>query len=172
MNTKLILVLVSLLLISCTKTKEDLLQEGIEAQISLDTEDAIEKFSQAIQLDNNYLEAYNHRGLAYFNMKNYRKAIEDYSVVLESDPKNDRVLSMLTSSPLAQFDTLFSKKSIESAIKLDSTNAKFHLYYAKFNLINNNMELACQSLEKASRFNTDETVSLEIEKLKSINCKE
>ena len=48
---------------------------------------AVEYFDHAITLDPNYALAYNNRGIAYYDLKQYRRAIEDYDQVIRLDPK-------------------------------------------------------------------------------------
>ena len=43
----------------------------------------LECFSKAIELDANYAKAYNGRGIAYRNLKEYKRAIEDYNKAIE-----------------------------------------------------------------------------------------
>ncbi|MBR8833867.1 MAG: tetratricopeptide repeat protein [Stigonema ocellatum SAG 48.90 = DSM 106950] len=49
-------------------------------------EQAIEKFSKAIQKDPNYARAYINRGNAYYNLKGYEAAIADYNQALRLSP--------------------------------------------------------------------------------------
>jgi Tfp pilus assembly protein PilF len=49
---------------------------------------AIVKYSLAIDLDPSIAEAYNHRGIAYRNTAKYDLAIEDFSTALQLDPLN------------------------------------------------------------------------------------
>jgi formylglycine-generating enzyme required for sulfatase activity len=51
-----------------------------------DYQDAISNFSQAIALDDSYVEAHLHRGLAYTSLGKYQVAIDDYSRALELQP--------------------------------------------------------------------------------------
>ncbi|HET6993071.1 MAG TPA: tetratricopeptide repeat protein, partial [Bacteroidia bacterium] len=44
-----------------------------------DYQNAIESFSEAIRLDPNRYEFYNHRGSAYFDTKNYKLAMDDFN---------------------------------------------------------------------------------------------
>jgi tetratricopeptide (TPR) repeat protein len=49
--------------------------------------EAIEDYSKAIEIDNNYSSAYNGRGVAKDDLNDYQGAIEDYSKAIEIDPK-------------------------------------------------------------------------------------
>src|SRR5437588_12654855 len=51
------------------------------------TEQAIDYSARAIQLDPRDVLAYYHRGLVYHDLKEYEKAIVDYTRVVELDPR-------------------------------------------------------------------------------------
>ncbi|MDH4227315.1 MAG: hypothetical protein OEV59_06135 [Deltaproteobacteria bacterium] len=63
-------------------------ERGIEEHRSGNIGAAIECFSAAIAADKNFAAAFNHRGLAYAEAKNYTKAIEDYGNAILLDNKN------------------------------------------------------------------------------------
>ena len=52
-----------------------------------DPETAIEYYSQAIRLDPGYSAAYYNRGLAYHDLKQYRRSIQDYNEAIRLDPE-------------------------------------------------------------------------------------
>ena len=47
-------------------------------------------FNKAIELDNTKLGNYYYRGLAYYNLKQYKEAIDDFSVAIEGCPSDIR----------------------------------------------------------------------------------
>jgi tetratricopeptide (TPR) repeat protein len=47
-------------------------------------------YNQAIELDPEYTHAFNNRGLAYADLKQFEKAIQDYNQVIELNPKDAR----------------------------------------------------------------------------------
>jgi tetratricopeptide (TPR) repeat protein len=51
-----------------------------------DSKKAIEYLNEAIKLKPDYVEAFNNRGLAYFNLGQYQRAIEDYDNALRLKP--------------------------------------------------------------------------------------
>jgi len=51
-----------------------------------DPKKAIEYLNNAIKLKPDYVEAYNNRGLAYFNLGQYQRAIKDYNKALRLKP--------------------------------------------------------------------------------------
>ncbi len=51
------------------------------------SEQAIEEYSKAIELDPKRSEAFHNRGLAYGNLGNYQRAIEDFGTAIEISPE-------------------------------------------------------------------------------------
>jgi tetratricopeptide (TPR) repeat protein len=51
-----------------------------------DSKKAIEYLNEAIKLKPDYVEAFNNRGLAYFNLGQYQRAIKDYNNALRLKP--------------------------------------------------------------------------------------
>jgi tetratricopeptide (TPR) repeat protein len=52
-----------------------------------DTKNTIQLFTKAIQEDPKNPQAYFHRGKAYWEVGNYELAVEDFTKVLELNPK-------------------------------------------------------------------------------------
>ena len=55
-----------------------LFAQGNQAVSEKKYEDAIKYYTEAIDLNKNYREAYNNRGIAYSELKDYKEAIKDY----------------------------------------------------------------------------------------------
>lgn len=55
-------------------------------------EDAIKDYDRAIELDNNYFEAYFNRANAEYSLKMYKEALKDYKKALELDTTNNTVI--------------------------------------------------------------------------------
>jgi tetratricopeptide (TPR) repeat protein len=53
-------------------------------------DDAIAALSQAINLEPDYAEAYNNRGLAYYEKKEYAQALEDFKQVIIINPDDEK----------------------------------------------------------------------------------
>ena len=64
-------------------TAEDYFKKGQEAK---DPQEKIEFYNKAIELNPNYAEAYNYRGLAYNDKKYYEMALSDYNKAITFDP--------------------------------------------------------------------------------------
>jgi len=61
--------------------------DGSAIQLQND-ERSIEDCNKAIELNPNSADAYNYRGIAYTDLKQYERAIEDFNKAMEFDPKN------------------------------------------------------------------------------------
>ena len=57
-----------------------------DATFTLSEADSIEDFSKVIQLDPNHVDAYELRGLAYADLKDFKKALADLEKAIQLDP--------------------------------------------------------------------------------------
>jgi lipopolysaccharide biosynthesis regulator YciM len=64
--------------------------QGVAIRMNGDHKQAIEYFSKAIEIDPNYAEAYNNRGLSYASSQigNFDLALSDFSKVIELNPND------------------------------------------------------------------------------------
>ncbi len=89
------LVLIVLLVFSCfgcdSRTKEQLLQEGLELQEQNNLSGAIVLFKNALEKDPNFFEARQQLGLVYLAGHQYAKAEKELDKVLLQDPDNTEV---------------------------------------------------------------------------------
>ena len=70
------------------QTKELYLSKGNDEMAKKNYNVALYDFNLAIQKDSLYIEAYNERGLAKFNIGDYNGAMKDYKFVIKKDPEN------------------------------------------------------------------------------------
>ncbi|MDF5726954.1 MAG: tetratricopeptide repeat protein [Rhizonema sp. PD38] len=70
-----------------SKTFADYYQQGHASYKVRDYEQAIEKFTQAIQQNPTYAKAYINRGNSHYNLKEYEAAITDYNHALQINPE-------------------------------------------------------------------------------------
>ncbi|OQB00229.1 MAG: GTP pyrophosphokinase YwaC [Spirochaetes bacterium ADurb.Bin218] len=68
----------------------DLLVEAMNAHLENRLKDALELYTQLLLVSPNHY-IYNHRGLVYFTLSEYEKAIEDFSKAIEMEPRDTRV---------------------------------------------------------------------------------
>jgi tetratricopeptide (TPR) repeat protein len=92
-------------------------------------QDAIQKFSKAIQVNPNFAPAYNQRGNAYYRLSDYQKSQADSSEAIRLNPRDvnayyDRGFSLYT---LGNYNGAIA--DYNQAIQLDPSSANF--YYAR-----------------------------------------
>lgn len=74
-------------------TAADWYHLGCEAGHAGQYEEAVKDFTEAIQLDASFLEAYSNRGASYNQLGQYEKAVKDYTEVIRMDPSNAEAYS-------------------------------------------------------------------------------
>ncbi|MGB1038858.1 MAG: tetratricopeptide repeat protein [Bacteroidia bacterium] len=99
--------------------------------------DAVEKFSKAIQINTEYYKAYVNRGQCYLKMKDYESAIRDYNVSMKYDPLNGAGYYY---RGLVRIDQV-------SAIKSSSKNKKSAKQFKENEKL---LQLACSDFKKAT----------------------
>ncbi len=126
---------------------EDYYKLGYTSYIQRDYEQAVEKFTEAIQQQPTYAKAYIDRGNAHYNLKEYEAAIADYDRALKIDPKqvkayvnmgNSRyILAEYSSSPdrnynlaITDFNNalLINPQEVEAYIRRGMVRAKMAKY--------------------------------------------
>jgi tetratricopeptide (TPR) repeat protein len=114
------------------KTKEEVLREDNIRKAEeyyrqvFETRDPNEKIrlcTQAIELNPNYSDAYDYRGISYWDLKQYDKAIADHTKAIEIDPK---YADAYNNRGDCYFGTRYFRKAIDDynkAIELKGNNA-------------------------------------------------
>ena len=83
---KKILFLLMFPIICFGQTASDFLESGNAKYDLKDYNGAISDYTKAIELDPDYADAYNNRGLSKFKLEDYKGAIADYTKVIELKP--------------------------------------------------------------------------------------
>jgi len=96
----------------------DLLVEAMNAHLDNRLTDAIELYTQLILISPNHY-IYNHRGLVYFTLSEYNKAINDFTTAIQMAPKDTRVYTNrgLTYRMLKKYDE--SLKDFNKSLELN-----------------------------------------------------
>ncbi len=96
----------------------DLLVEAMNAHLENRLNDAINLYTQLILVSPNHY-IYNHRGLVYFTLSEYEKAISDFSKAIQMEPKDTRVYTNrgLTYRMLKKYDE--SLKDFNKSLELN-----------------------------------------------------
>ena len=110
---------------------------------------AITDYTNAIELDPEYAEAYNHRGIAYLNNGNFDDAIADYTEAIRLDQEfaeayKDRATAYLGNS---EFDTAITDYT--KAIQLDPDDTNIYNYRGLVHLGNSEVDKAIGDFSRA-----------------------
>ncbi|KAG9778583.1 Hsp90 cochaperone [Exophiala dermatitidis] len=98
--------------------------EGNKAFAAKDFQTAVEKFSQAIELDPNNHVLYSNRSGAYASLKDYQKALEDAEKTTQIKPDWAKGWGRKGAAQHGLGDLVGAKDSFEEALKLDPSNAQ------------------------------------------------
>jgi len=82
-----ILIATSIMNVGYSQSADDFLNKGMEAGSKKDFIGAVDALNSAIDINQYSVKAYFFRGLAKGNLQDYYGAINDYSRVIELDPK-------------------------------------------------------------------------------------
>jgi len=129
-----ITLLVSLVLLTVTVAAQnqqaiELYEAGQIAYALFDNEEALEFFTQAIDIDPEYAEAYAHRGEIYRIFIEYDRAQKDFEMAESLDPDNPTVLGHLARWHSHNADNQTALKYADRAIELNPTD--IYLYYRR-----------------------------------------
>ena len=109
---------------------------------------SIEDCNKAIELNPNGADAYNYRGVAYTDSKQYERAIEDFNKTIEFDPKN---ADAHNNRGVAYCFLGHYERAIEDFNKAMELNPNFIMAYS-------NRELALSKLEEKNSIPGFETI--------------
>ena len=131
-------------------------EKGRNYSLNKDYDKAIEAYTKAIALDPNYADAYNNRGVAYWDKGQYDRAIEDYNKAITLDPKD---AAAYNNRGVAYNDKGQHDRAIEDfnkAIALDPNNASAYNNRGFAYYTNGNMGRAISDFQKACDLGEDE----------------
>jgi tetratricopeptide (TPR) repeat protein len=101
----------------------DWFQKGYALGIAGRSQEALEAFARAIELNPNFSLAYNNRGIAYLKLGDYQKAIKDHSKAIELDPTLALAYNNRGTAYYHLGDYRQAIKDYSKAIELDPTLA-------------------------------------------------
>src|SRR5437773_1362471 len=101
MNLKIFagLVVCLTVIFSCKETNKNLFDKAYKLSKSKKTKEASDVYSKIIQRDSTIQVAYYNRGLCYFEMNLFDKAINDFNKVISLQPKQSLVFIPNRNSP-------------------------------------------------------------------------
>ena len=129
-----------LLVTEATEYEPDIVYRVVDGgAIQLQNDErSVEDCNKAIELNPNGADAYNYRGVAYTNLKQYERAIDDFNKTIEFDPKN---ADAHNNRGVAYCFLGHYERAIEDFNKAMELNPNFIMAYS-------NRELALSKLEE------------------------
>ena len=136
--------------VGATEAEPDIVYRVIDGDtIQLQNDErSIEDCNKAIELNPNGADAYNYRGVAYADLKQYERAIEDFNKTIEFDPKN---ADAHNNRGVAYCFLGHYERAIEDFNKAMELNPNFIMAYS-------NRELALSKLEEKNSIPGFETI--------------
>jgi tetratricopeptide (TPR) repeat protein len=111
-----------------TESAHNFFEMGLRLLQADDCRNAISMLSIAIDVDPYFAEAYQFRGIAYFSLHSYQRALDDYQTALSLDPSLDKAY-FFRALYFIHFK-LYGEaiKDLTSAIELDKYFAEAFFY--------------------------------------------
>ena len=81
--------------------------------------DSIQDFTQAININPNYLDAYYNRGCCYFYIKDYPAAVNDFSSAIKINPQYIQAYSARANSYIALGEIIKAEFDFEKVKELE-----------------------------------------------------
>ena len=131
------ILIVALSISACTPTPEDYLSQGNDLFLQSDFESAIEKYTEALNIDTDFTEAYVGRAQAYVERGNDDDALDDLSLAIELGSQDVQAYLARGDIYLGQEEYDLVLEDYQSALELSESEA---LTY--FNETNNFTNLA------------------------------
>ncbi len=153
------LIVFFILNISCRENNASHYFKNGSAKYQLENyKSAIEDFDKAIELENDYIDAYYVRALCYGNLKKYDKAANDFNKVIELNPEYkdayiNRGYYVLEKKGDFQGAISDYNKFLDLNVDGDNAFAYNNRGYAKYRLKNYNE--AMDDIQESIRLNTD-----------------
>ncbi len=135
-------------------TARDYFQNGEDFYKKGDFDRAIEEYTKAIQLNNQFLNAYLHRARSYYAKENYDGTIADYSEVLKLDPENIeayRLRGLIYHSEKREYDRAIA--DYDQAIRLEPQYPMIYLNRAASYDSKKDYDRAMANYDEAIRLN-------------------
>ena len=114
-----------------------------------DPNKAIKYWGLAIRQEQETAKAYNNRGLAYYDLKNYQQAIKDYDQAIKKDPRYVAAFNNRGNSYYEMADYQRALTDFNHSLQLAPNYAKAHFNRGLVYYQLNQSELACGDFKKA-----------------------
>lgn len=136
------------------------LQDGLEKHYYNDFEGAIQEYSQAIQLDSMYRDAYFHRGVCLSDIDKYNESINDLSKAIALDSNFTKAYYVRGIVHFNNGEMELSINDLNKTIELDSLYPHAFITRGKIYLMMEAIEKACEDFIQANENGDSEALSL------------
>ena len=110
---------------------------------------AIQYWGHAISQKQNTAEAYNNRGLAYYDLKQYQEAVKDYDRAIKQDPGYVAAFNNRGNSYYELAEYQLALMDFNQSLQLEPEYAKAHFNRGLVYFQLNQSDLACNDFKKA-----------------------
>ena len=116
---------------------------GVEIQEDERWEDAIPKYNRAIELDPDFADAFQNRGVSYFNLGLYQRARQDFDEATRLDPK------------AGSWIKVFVYQDLYDAVETQPHDAKSYYDRGRSHLLLGELQQAIDYLDEATRLDPE-----------------
>ncbi len=117
------------------------------------SDQALAEYTQAIELDRNYADAYYARGKTYFDRNDLDAAISDFNQVIRINAKYPKIYSARGMALRQKQELDKALADFTTAIQLDSSDADAYFGRGAIELVRNNFNSAISDLTRVIRIN-------------------
>jgi tetratricopeptide (TPR) repeat protein len=156
----LLLIVSCSLLIGCTGSSEAFLDKAKQQLQKGNAKDAIGYLNQAIDKDPENARAFNMRGAANFELKDYANALLDYEKAIKLDPKNYKPYFNRASVKMEKSDWEGALNDCMKASEIQPDTAEIYVKSGMIHAALLNVPEAINDFEKALKLNPKETNAL------------
>ena len=139
----------SVFTISCDAMYAEYLVKGVEKANNEDYSGAISDFNLALLYKTSDPQVFYNRGLAYYYLKEYEKAIDNYNEATRLDSLYEEVYSQRGIAKSLAGDFAGAEEDFIKAIHLKPDKGVNHYNYGISLLMNNQNDMACAEFKRA-----------------------
>ncbi|WP_229310975.1 tetratricopeptide repeat protein [Larkinella soli] len=154
------LILFSLLFIQACTSSEESLEQGRGLMRQGKFREAIQSLNAAVEADAGNFEAFNSRGVAYFELKEYPNALLDYEQALKLNPEFYKPYYNRAKLKTAKGDTEGALKDFAEAIRRAPDTSDIYLDRGQLFATSGNLVSALSDFDKAIRLNPKNALAL------------
>jgi tetratricopeptide (TPR) repeat protein len=140
----------------CTERASDYLICGMQYDDAGNYKAAIEAYTRAIEMDPDFAEAFDKRGISYTKILMYRKALKDFSKAIDLKKNNAEAFNHIgiIFYCLGEFEK--SIAAYNKALEIDPNYAKVYFNRGIVELVIDNEQEAISDIKMASNLNVKE----------------